>query len=163
MWLRAQPLPGLGTLVAMVSRALDEQLTYRLHLLHKLTDAASGQAYVAEAGLPLGEGRCLAAIGAFGPLSVVQLGERANLDKGQASRAAQSLVDQGLVAKAASAVDARAVVLSLTPRGRAAWKRVMALIERRNHEIFGCLTAAEQRQLAGLLERLVAHAKGDPA
>lgn len=145
----------------MATRALDDQLSYRLHLLHKLTDARSQQAYQDEAGLPMGEGRCLAAIGAFGPLSVVQLGERANLDKGQASRAAQSLVDQGLVAKAPSASDARAVVLSLTPRGRAAWRRVMALIERRNHEIFGCLSAAEQRQFAALLDRLVAHARAD--
>lgn len=137
---------------------LDEQLTYRLHRLHKLTDAQSQQAYLAEAGLPLGEGRCLAAIGSFEPLSVVDLAQRANLDKGQASRAAQSLVDQGLVAKAASAADARAVELSLTARGRATWRRVMALIERRNHEIFGCLSAAEQRQLAAWLDRLIAHA-----
>ena len=47
--------------------------------------------------MPLSEGRCLAAVGAFSPLSVNDLAAQANLDKGQASRAAQALLDQGLV------------------------------------------------------------------
>ena len=139
---------------------LDRTLTYRLHLLHKLSDKASADAYVAECGLALGEGRCLAAIGAFAPLSVVDLAQRANLDKGQASRAAQSLVNQGWVSKVASAVDGRGVVLALTPRGAALHKRVMALIERRNQDIFGVLSATERRQLGTLLDRMIGHARG---
>ncbi len=41
----------------------------------------------------------------FAPLSVNDLAQKANLNKGQASRAAQSLVEQGLVVKAASPTD----------------------------------------------------------
>ena len=140
---------------------LDRTLTYRLHTLNKLTDRASQAAYLADAGLPLGEGRCLTAVGAFAPLSVGELASRANLDKGQASRAAQSLVDQGLIAKTASAADARGVELTLTRKGRAAYRRVMAVVERRNQEIFGCLSAAETAQLGCLLDRLITHARGD--
>ena len=142
---------------------LDRTLTYRLHTLNKLTDRASQAAYLADAGLPLGEGRCLTAIGAFAPLSVGELANRANLDKGQASRAAQSLVDQGLIAKTSSAADARGVELALTRKGRTAYRRVMAVVERRNEEIFGCLSAAETAQLGRLLDRLIAHARGDVA
>lgn len=138
---------------------LDAQLSYRLHLIHKLSDAASSDAYLADCGLPLGEGRCLAAIGAFAPLSVVELGLRANLNKGQASRAAQSLASQGLVHKTAHDTDGRGVVLTLTEAGQAMHQRVMALIERRNQEIFGCLTAAEQQQLSDMLARLIEHAR----
>jgi DNA-binding MarR family transcriptional regulator len=90
---------------------------------------------------------------------VNQLAGRANLDKGQASRAAQALVERGLVAKQASASDARAVVLEPTAAGRRQWARVMRLIARRNEEIFGCLSAAEQRQLAHLLERVLENAR----
>ncbi len=142
---------------------LDRTLTYRLHTLNKLSDRASQAAYLADTGLPLGEGRCLTAVGAFAPLSISELASRANLDKGQASRAAQSLVDQGLIAKASNAADARGVELTLTRKGRAAYRRVMAVVERRNDEIFGCLSAAETAQLGRLLDRLIAHARGSAA
>ncbi|GAB7540514.1 MarR family transcriptional regulator [Cupriavidus sp. 8B] len=139
--------------------ALDRTLTHRLHELTKLTDRITQQAYEAEVGIPMHEGRCLAAIGSFSPLSVNDLARRANLDKGQASRAAQSLVDQGLVRKAASATDGRGVVLTVTNKGERIWLRAMALIERRNAEIVSCLDAAEREQFDHLLERLVSHAR----
>src|SRR5687768_8406836 len=81
---------------------LERTLTYRLHLLHKLTDIESQRAYVADARLSMSDARCLTAVGTFAPLSVNDLAQKANLNKGQASRAAQSLVDQGLVVKTAS-------------------------------------------------------------
>jgi DNA-binding MarR family transcriptional regulator len=138
---------------------LDEFLTYRLHQVNKLTDRASSEAYAQEFGLPVGEARCLAAIGNFAPLSVNQLAARANLDKGQASRAAQALVDRGLVAKEASPSDARGVLLKPTAEGKRLWTRVMRVIARRNEEIFGCLDPAEQRLLAAFLDRVLAHAR----
>lgn len=138
---------------------LDRFLTYRLHQVNKLTDKASSDAYAQALDLPVGEARCLAAIGNFAPLSVNELAARANLDKGQASRAAQALVERGLVVKEASPTDARGVVLAPTAAGRRLWLRVMDLIARRNEEVFGCLSAAEQEQLAGLLDRVVAHAR----
>jgi DNA-binding MarR family transcriptional regulator len=142
---------------------LQRTLTHRLHTLHKLTDRVSQAAYLAEAKLPIGEGRCLAAIGAFGPLSVNDLAQGANLDKGQASRAAQALVEAGLVRKGAHETDGRGVVLTLTPKGRTRWQRVMALIERRNAEIFGCLGALEQAALGDQLDRLIERAQAELA
>jgi DNA-binding MarR family transcriptional regulator len=134
-------------------------LTYRLHLLNKLSDKISHEAYLREARLPLGEARCLAALGSFEPLSVNALAQHANLDKGQASRAAQSLVGQGLVEKTPSTRDARGVVLCLTRKGKLRWRKVMAIIARRNDEIFGCLPDAERSQLNQMFERLIAHVR----
>lgn len=138
---------------------LDQFLTYRLHLVNKLTDKFSSDAYAEVFDLPVSEARCLAAIGNFAPLSVVELAARANLNKGQASRAAQALAGRGLVSKTASETDGRGVVLAPTAAGRVVWDRVMALIAQRNNEIFGCLSAAERQQLGGLLDRLIAHAR----
>jgi DNA-binding MarR family transcriptional regulator len=138
--------------------ALDRFLSYRLHQVAKLTDRASSDAYAAEFGLPVGEARCLAAIGHFDTVSVVELAARANLHKGPASRAAQALVERGLVSKQANEADARGVVLKLTPAGRRLWTQVIELIARRNEEIFGCLSSAERRQLGAMLDRLIAHA-----
>jgi DNA-binding MarR family transcriptional regulator len=138
---------------------LAQYLTYRLHELTKLTDKVTDALFRTEAKLPLGEARCLAAVGAFQPLSVNQLAQHVNLDKGQASRAAQSLVDQGLLIKTPSAVDARGVVLRLSRSGQYRWRKVMALVDRRNAEVAQVLDEAERQQLDALLARLVAHAR----
>ena len=138
---------------------LDRFLTYRLHMLHKLSDRASHDLYLSDSGLGLGEARCLASIGSFDALSVNRLAFEANLDKGQASRAAQSLVDLGLVSKSPSETDARSVDLKLTEAGRQRWTQVMALIDQRNQEIFGCLDADERRQLGDFFDRLITHAQ----
>ena len=139
--------------------SLECSFTHRLHTLSKLTDRATQAAYLADAGIPFSEGRCLAAIGAFSPLSVKDLAFRANLNKAQASRAAQTLVDQGLVRKASSTTDGRGVVLTLTAKGQRVWQRLMTVIERRNIEITSCLDAIERQALDQLIDRLVAHAR----
>ncbi|MFN7120852.1 MAG: MarR family winged helix-turn-helix transcriptional regulator [Hydrogenophaga sp.] len=142
--------------------ALQDFLTWRLHRLTKLTDRQSIDAYANRFGLGVGEARCLAAIGQFAPLSVKDLAAQANLDKAQASRAAQMLVERALVLKSTSETDARGVVLTLTRTGRPLWKRVMRLIEQRNAAIFGCLSKDERRQLEAVFDRLIAHAEAQP-
>ncbi len=138
---------------------LDRTYTHRLHALAKITDRATQQAYEDDVGIPISEGRCLAAIGSFHPLSVNDLAMRANLNKAQASRSTQALVDQGMVLKQASEVDGRGVVLTLSPQGLALWEKVMGVIERRNQEILSALTMDEQAQLDVLLDRLLQHAR----
>jgi DNA-binding MarR family transcriptional regulator len=140
---------------------VDRTLAFRLHLINKLTDKASAEIYAQELDLPVGLARCLAAIGHFAPLSVAQLAARSNFDKAQASRAAQALVERGLVAKRASGSDARGVLLSLTPRGCRLWVRAMDLMTRRNADIFGCLTGGERKELGRMLDRLIAHTRGE--
>lgn len=144
---------------ASCETALHHTLTYRLHLLHKMTDAESQRRYLSETQLNMSEGRCLATIGTFEPVSVNDLARASNLNKAQASRAAQALVDKALVEKTVDPSDARGVVLRLTAEGRARWQCVMDLIRRRNHEIVACLSDAERRTLNALFDRLLAHAE----
>lgn len=138
---------------------LDRTLTHRLHTLHKLTDIATARAYESELGLSLSDSRCLAAIGAFagdaGSMSVNDLARHANLNKSQASRAAQSLIDQGLVSKSGNTLDGRGVALTLTRRGKTMHARCMALIELRNAEIFGLLSAGQRALLGDLLNQVL--------
>jgi DNA-binding MarR family transcriptional regulator len=156
---RPQPVPDPGPRPAPAPFRLDRSFTHRLHTLGKLTDRLTAQAYLADAGIALGEGRCLSAVASFGPLSVNDLATLANLTKGQASRAAQVLVARGLVHKAAAPDDGRGVLLSMAPAGTALWARLQQVIARRNDEITGCLSARERALLDGLLDRLVAHAR----
>jgi DNA-binding MarR family transcriptional regulator len=166
IWLRAQlnqfkikPCFTPFSLKSRMPAPLDRTLTYRLHQLHKLTDMDSQAVYPARTGLSMSDGRCLTTIGTFEPLSVKELADKANLNKGQASRAAQALVDQGLVLKADHPGDGRGVVLTLTPAGREVFERAMAMIHQRNQDIFGCLTDKEQSTLSTLFDRLIAHAR----
>ena len=141
--------------------ALDRTLSYRLHRLHKLTDLESQRAYPESTGLSLSDGRCLGAVGAFGPLSVNELARLSHLTKGQASRAAQALVERGLILKRDREEDGRGVSLSLTALGRKVWGRLKLLVEQRNQAIFSCLAEHERLLLSDLLDRLIAHAAGD--
>jgi len=142
---------------------LERSLTWRWHLVTKISDRTSAQLYLDQLGLSLGEARCLTAIGQFAPLSVKDLARRANLDKANASRAAQALIDRGLVVKTADSDDGRAVLLAPTAPGRALCRRTMRLVERRNREIFGCLGAEELRALDRILDRVVAHLESSEA
>lgn len=141
----------------MSRTALDSFPTYRLHQIAKLSDLVSAAAYQNEVGISLSEGRCLAAIGQFAPLSVQDLARLANLDKANASRAAVTLQAKGWVSKATNPQDARGVVLALSPSGQRLWRKTMKLIARRNAEIFGCLEAEELALFNRSLDKIVAH------
>lgn len=142
-----------------MTHRLDRTFTHRLHTLGKLTDKVTQVGYEKETGIPAHEARCLAAVGNFSPLSVNDLAKGANLDKAQASRAAQSLVEKGLILKTSSTTDARGVVLTLTPEGRKLWLRTMRFVNRRNVEITACLSEEELKVLDIVLDKLVSHAR----
>jgi DNA-binding MarR family transcriptional regulator len=140
------------------SFALDQLFTHKLHRLAKLTDKATQTAYDERIGLPHSEGRCLSAIGTVGAagLSVNALAELSNLTKGQASRAASTLIERGLVRKEDSPSDGRGVVLTLTAEGRKVCDAVFELVQKRNEEILKLLTTTERKQLASMFDRLIA-------
>lgn len=145
-----------------MTTSLDRTFTYRLHVLHKLTDIKTQQAFDTELGMSLSDGRALTVIGTFGPLSVSELAFQSNLNKGQASRAAQALVEQKLVDKVMSQADGRGVVLSLSVKGRQAFERIMTVIRQRNKEIVSVLSSSEREQLNSIFDRLI-HAAKDSA
>ena len=160
-------LPALTPTLPAI-QPLEGFLTYRLHLVNKLTDKHSSDAYAKELGLAVGEARCLAAIGNVISgnaisgnalsnkkfISINDLAAAANLNKAQASRAAQALVARSLALKTSSDTDGRGVALSLTEAGLALWQQVMRLIAKRNASIFSCLTELEQVQLGQMLDKI---------
>ena len=76
-------------------QAADQFLTYRLHALTKRSDRGIGEVYRHKLDISLPEARVIAAVGAFGPFSIMDLARHTNLDKSQASRAAEALLRQG--------------------------------------------------------------------
>lgn len=137
---------------------LDQFLTYRLHVLNKLSERGISERYQSKLDVTLPEARIIAAVGSFGPFSVMDLARHANLDKSQASRAAEALIRRGLVARDSDPADGRVVLVSLTPEGRALYRRVMPIARKWNADLFDCLDNAERVALGKMLDRVIARA-----
>jgi DNA-binding MarR family transcriptional regulator len=137
---------------------LDQFLTYRLHILNKLSERSASERYQSKLGITLPEARLIGAVGSFGPFSVMELARHANLDKSQASRAADALMRRGLMRRDASEQDGRLVLVSLTPEGRALYRRVMPIARKLNVEFFECLDERERNMLDQVLDKLIGHA-----
>jgi len=147
---------------------LEQFLTYRLHVLNKLAERGISARYQAKLGVTLPEARVIAAVGSFGPFSIMELARHANLDKSQASRAAEALIRQGLMQRRPSAEDGRVVLVSLTPEGRALYRKVMPIARKWNGDMFDCLDEDEQAALGAALDKVIsanseaAFPKADP-
>ncbi|WP_322009039.1 MarR family winged helix-turn-helix transcriptional regulator [Paraburkholderia sp. J12] len=140
---------------------LEQFLTYRLHVLNKLSERGSTERYQAKLGITLPEARLIAAVGAFGPFSVMELARHANLDKSQASRAAEALMRRGLMQRNASEDDGRLVLVSLTPEGRALYRKVMPVARKWNTDFFSCLDDKERETLRRALDKVIEAAQED--
>ena len=90
-----------------------------------------------------------------GTLSVRQLADAAAMDPATASRQLVQLVDDGLVQRTAPEDDARSIDLSLTPRGRAVYERIVRHRLAYLTNVLEGWSKADRTLLAGLVERLV--------
>ncbi len=142
---------------------LEQLLTYRLHVLNKLAERGISERYQDKLGVTLPEARVIASVGSFGPFSIMELARHANLDKSQASRAAEALIRQGLVKREASAEDGRVVLVSLTAEGRALYRKVMPIARKWNGDLFDSLDEKEKRALGEALDKVIAAMTGGDA
>src|SRR5260370_635532 len=94
-------LDNRKTMKASDKAGLEQFLTYRLHILNKLSERGISERYLEKLGVTLPEARVIASVGSFGPFSIMDLARHANLDKSQASSAAAK------VARATTAQPAR--------------------------------------------------------
>ncbi|MBT2792945.1 MarR family winged helix-turn-helix transcriptional regulator [Paraburkholderia strydomiana] len=130
-------------------------LMYRLHLLNKLVQRRISAHYVDMLGVTLSEARMIASVGASGPLPISELAKHAYFDTSRASRAAEALIIQGLVKREATVEDGRVVLVSLTPQGRALYRKVMPIARSWDGELFNCLGEKEKRALGEALDKVI--------
>ena len=143
---------------AAAKAGLEQFLTYRMHVLNKLSDRGISERYQTKLDITLPEARVIASVGSFGPFSIMDLAKHANLDKSQASRAAEALIKRGLIAREPSAEDGRVVLISLTNEGRALFRKVMPIARKWNADLFACLDEAEKEAFGRALNKVVAAA-----
>ncbi|WP_322054630.1 MarR family winged helix-turn-helix transcriptional regulator [Paraburkholderia bannensis] len=141
---------------------IEELFTYRLHVLKKQTDRTMNEAFASALALTLTEARILLSVGAFGPISVSDLGRASNLDRSQASRATDALERKGLLEKTSNEADARGVLVKLSAQGRNTYRRASAISTAQNEAILATLSAHEREVLESALAKLVAQGGEEP-
>jgi DNA-binding MarR family transcriptional regulator len=149
--------------------AIHQHFLFRLHRLGRQMVRAIA-AKPQPSGLSFSERGTLMTIGNYSPLTLREVAEHAEVDKGQASRLVSSLVAHGLVRKTAHERDGRGIQLALTPKGRELHATLRKDARDLNEQVLVALTAAERVTLERLLaklesraEQLAAAAGGSPA
>ena len=105
-------------------------------------------------GLNLHQSRALRVIGDAGPLRPSEVAERLGIVARSATDAVSGLVTSGFVERTTDPADGRALLLSLSPSGRAALAKVERIRTEVGRDFFGRLPATDRATLAAVLDRL---------
>jgi len=137
---------------------LDEFLPYRLAIAAESVSRLIARQHLVKSGLGMSEWRLLAAVGRFGVLSPTAAGEQTAMDKVKVSRAAASLVSNGLLRQTQDPADGRGRLLRLTRKGAALYADVGPTANEIEEALMAGLSRAEWRALHKALGKLSDHA-----
>lgn len=104
----------------------------------------------------LAQADALQVVSRLGECKMSELAAELRVDASTATRTVARLTDSGLLQRAPSPTDARAVVVSLTPSGASMVQEISRRGVQAMSSVLDSFSADECRQLATLLEKLVA-------
>lgn len=107
-------------------------MTFRLHMVARLSERISEEYYRKHMDLSLPECRVIGITAGYGSVSFKRVAADANLEKSYASRVVSALVARGIVEKQANPSDSRSVLLQLSPEGHKVHEEMYALAVRLN-------------------------------
>jgi DNA-binding MarR family transcriptional regulator len=136
---------------------IQELLAYQLSRVANAISRSAALRYRRDFGISIGEWRTLALLGARSPLTLNRLARLAALDKAQMSRIVSKLTERELITRRFGA--GRTTELSLTRKGRALYRKLIAVANERNDAFLGCLSAREREVLDSALSKLGALAR----
>lgn len=136
-------------------------LTFRLHMVARLSERVSEEYYRRQFDLSLPECRVIGITGGYGSVSFKKVASDTYLEKSYASRVVSSLVERDILEKLDNPADSRSVLLRLTDHGMKVHDEMHQAAIRLNDWLTATM-AAEQpqaftttlRQLEGRLDTL---------
>ncbi|MFG1347388.1 MarR family transcriptional regulator [Xanthobacter autotrophicus DSM 431] len=140
--------------------ALGDFFPYRLAVLAERVSMAVAQLYADRFGISRAEWRVLAALGVNAAMAARDISAYSTLDKMQVSRAVARLEEAGLVTRATDDADRRAKILTLTPAGRALFRKIVPLAKAREEDLLQDLNAEERAVLEQAMDKVLARAQG---
>jgi DNA-binding MarR family transcriptional regulator len=99
--------------------------------------------------------RVLASLQEFGSGSQVEVGRHAGLDRSDVVATIDELVDRGLVERTADPIDRRRNIISITPAGRAQFRRLDKVLANVQDELLSPLSPKQREQLTRLLGQVL--------
>lgn len=136
------------------SLKLDAYLPYRLSVASNAVSGLIARAYQDRFGLSIPQWRLVCVLAEDGELTQGQIVARTVMDKVTVSRAAQGLLNRGLVGRSEHHADGRSHVLALTPEGRALHGEIAPLALAYEAALISGLSPDEVALLKRLLTRL---------
>jgi DNA-binding MarR family transcriptional regulator len=117
----------------------------------------------AEVGAGAYHYRILAALQEFGGSSQADLARRGNLDRSDVVAAINELAEQGFVERSPDPADRRRNVVGLTRAGARQLRRMDRALDKVQDDLLQPLSIEERQAVTGLLTRLLAHHRANPA
>jgi DNA-binding MarR family transcriptional regulator len=143
----------------MADLKLDTFLPYRLSVVSNRVSAAIATAYDRLFALKIPEWRLIAVIAEQDGITQQALGVATRMDKVTVSRAAQALVERGLIARAPNVGDKRSHLLTLTKTGRALYEQVAPKALELEAAMLEQLDGRERAAFSAMLDRIEAAAE----
>jgi len=138
----------------MTQLCLDDFVPYRLSYTSNLVSEAIARTYESMFGLTIPEWRLVAVIAEHDGITQAAICTRTGMDKVTVSRAAIALTARGLVSRAPSISDRRALELALSSDGRALYAQIAPKALELEKRIFGGLGAEELRAFVATLRQI---------
>jgi DNA-binding MarR family transcriptional regulator len=143
---------------AAPSLRLDDYLPYRLSVAANEVSRLVARAYEDRFGISIPQWRILANLAERGPLTPLEVGRCTVMDKVTVSRAAQGLVQRGLLERQANGADGRSHILAMSADGAALYDVVAPLAVEFERALLEAWSADEIERLHVQLKRLQATA-----
>ena len=138
---------------------IKDLISYQLHTVANLLSRGAELRYRREFGVSLWEWRTIAFLGRSDePMSLVQLAQAANIDKGQMSRVVAGLTKKRLVLREAHPGDGRGVRLTLSKGGQRIYEGLIRAAAERDRMVRNCLSAREAKVFEEALGKIASEA-----
>ena len=117
--------------------------------------------YRGRSALEIPEWRIIATVGQERGCTAQFVAASTRMHKTRVSRAIAQLLARGLIERAASPHDRRAMQLRLSAAGRRLYAQLVPLALAREEELLGCLSVPERRAFLVALARLESHCRAE--
>lgn len=136
---------------------LDDYVTYKVTVLAQMFGREAARIYSAKWGLSLPQYRIMTVLGKLPGMSLRELTDQTQMDKGQISRVVTQMEADGLIKRESDKEDGRRLILTLTQSGNNLFLQTIGTAESRQKAILGVLSREELDNLNATLAKLSGH------